>query len=390
MLSNPSQLYYNNTHNGGGVCLKGKVYKHKQGYYFVKWYDRQTKKSYYLYNYNGEKMYHPKIADKLLGQMQNDEENGIFCIDKYLTDKWVDVSKYLWEWLGAIEKTISPATYKDYHNSIKNHLGPFFKQHNCRLHEIRYDILVKLLNFIQRSGKGKMNVMMCLHSCLVYAWRSKRIPEMPPFPEKKHYRITEPEIKWLSSDRQMAIVNAIPVEHRPIFLWLKYHLRRPGEAMVIHKIDYDPELDAFIIRRSISNRREVESTKTGAVHVIPCHPEFQPYLKRLKLSFGPYLFTCNTSRMSGQRYTREIMSTLWKNACRQLGEDISLYAGMKHSSCCQFINEAKGSMSDLREITDHARLDSVKKYARMELARKRELMSRKVIPLGARKVQDAL
>jgi hypothetical protein len=62
-----------------------------------------------------------------------------------------------------------------------------------------------------------------------------------------------------------------------------------------------------------------------------------------------------------------------------------MYAGLKHSSCCQYINEKGLSMSDLQAITDHARLDSVKRYAKTEHARKRELMERKVIRLEERR-----
>jgi hypothetical protein len=79
------------------------------------------------------------------------------------------------------------------------------------------------------------------------------------------------------------------------------------------------------------------------------------------------------------------MSKLWKDACKRAGESISMYAGLKHSSCCQYINEKGLSMSDLQAITDHARLDSVKRYAKTELARKRELMERKVIRLEERR-----
>jgi hypothetical protein len=38
------------------------------------------------------------------------------------------------------------------------------------------------------------------------------------------------------------------------------------------------------------------------------------------------------------------------------------------------INEQGMALSDLQIITDHARLDSVYKYAKTEVARKRELM----------------
>jgi uncharacterized protein (UPF0371 family) len=49
-------------------------------------------------------------------------------------------------------------------------------------------------------------------------------------------------------------------------------------------------------------------------------------------------------------------------------------SGLKHSSCSQFVNEMGGALSDLQVLTDHARLDSVRRYAETQIARKRELM----------------
>jgi hypothetical protein len=68
---------------------------------------------------------------------------------------------------------------------------------------------------------------------------------------------------------------------------------------------------------------------------------------------------------------KPMKSNLWKNACERTGESISMYAGLKPSSCCQYINEKGLSMYDLQSITDHDRLDSVKRYAKTELACKR-------------------
>jgi hypothetical protein len=70
------------------------------------------------------------------------------------------------------------------------------------------------------------------------------------------------------------------------------------------------------------------------------------------------------------------LNNLWKKACEKVGEDIGLYSGLKHSSCTQYINEKGLGLSELQIITDHARLDSVKKYAKIEVARKRALMER--------------
>lgn len=366
--------------------MKGSIHFRKdRGLWLVQWYHQLDGKRYKIYRYKGELMHSRKIAQKLLSTMQGDFENGVFRIEKFTGLGWTDTIPYLWEWLEISKGDLSPATYKDYKNSIKNHLEPFFSEHPFQLHEIQYDVLRKLLNSINRSGKGKANVMYCLHACLTYAWRSKRIPDMPPFPEKKHFKIVEPTIKWLPEDRQIQIIQQIPEEHQPIFWWLKYHLRRPGEAMALHRVDYDPDHDIFIIRRSVSSRKLIARTKTGAVHIIPCHAEFKKHMAKMPVSFSPYFFTCKTSRSEGNRYTDRIMNKLWNEAAERAGESISMYSGLKHSSCSQYINEKGLSLSDLQTITDHARLESVKRYAKTEVARKRELFERKIISISKKK-----
>jgi integrase len=360
--------------------MKGTIhYRKDRGVWFVLWYDKPERKDYKIYRYKGELIYDKRIAQKLLSSMQGDTENGVFRIEKYTGKGWTDTVPYLYEWLDVVGGDISPATYKDYRNSIKNHLEPFFKEHSFQLHEIQYDVLRKLLNSIKREGKGRANVMYCLHACLTYAWRSKRIPELPPFPEKRHYRITEKTIQWLPEERQLAVLEVIPKQHQPIFYWLKYHLRRPGEAMALHRADFDREQDIFIIRRSISARKLINRTKTGVEHIIPCHSEFKPYMELMRKDISQFYFTCDNSRSDGKRYTSSIMNKIWKEACERAGETISMYDGLKHSSCSQYVNEKNMALSDLQTITDHSRLDSVRRYAKVEVSRRRELMERKVV-----------
>lgn len=210
-----------------------------------------------------------------------------------------------------------------------------------------------------------------------YAWRSRRIPEVPPFPKREDYNIVEPTIKWISEDRQMAIINAIPEIHRPIFLWLKYHLRRPSEACALKWEDYDEVNQIFTIRRSISARRVIASTKTGVEHTIPCHSDFVEHIRKIRTdTLQGYVFRNPAARKRGKRYTNESLNGIWRKSCGMVGETIDLYSGLKHSSCSQYINEKGLSMSELQIITDHKRLDSVRKYAKVEVARKRELMER--------------
>ena len=148
-------------------------------------------------------------------------------------------------------------------------------------------------------------------------------------PQKKDYRIEEKEIEWLPEGRQMAVINEISPAHRPIFLWLKLHLRRPAEAMALHRENFDPGAGVFTICRSVSARKVVDQTKTGAVHTVPCHPEFMDTAQRVYRRPGKYFFTHTLSRSDGHRYSHSTLSRLWKEACKKCGEDIRLYAGQK-------------------------------------------------------------
>jgi len=366
--------------------MKGRSYQKPNGQWYVAWY--HAGKQYKIYRYQGEMIENKRVAEKLRSVMQSDVEKGTFRIETYIKEQWSDTVEYLGGWLESIKPNVSLATYRNYKTSVTRHLAPFFGRHQIKLREIQYDVLLMLLNSIDLSGRGKSCVMKCLQTCLKHAWKSHRIQNMPPFPDKKMYRIDEPEIKWLPEDRQLAIIDAIPARHRPIFLWLKYHLRRPAEAMSLLKTDYDPLTKSFTIHRSVSSHRQVDRTKTGKVHIIPCHSAFAPYLGH-SAPFSPYFFTCGESRQVGKCYTQFIMARIWKDACADAGENIPMYAGLKHSSCCQYINEKGLSLSELQSVTDHASIDSVKRYAKMEIDRKRELMERtgKVIPMRKKENQ---
>ena len=136
--------------------MKGSIHFRKdRGYFYVSWVHKG--KPYKIYRYNGEYLYHKKLAEKLLACMQADEEGGFFRIEKYTREVPTDVIPYLNKWIELQEAHLSPATYKDYLNSVNNHLVPWFKKHPLNVHEIRYDTLCQLLADINREGKGKLN-----------------------------------------------------------------------------------------------------------------------------------------------------------------------------------------------------------------------------------------
>jgi integrase len=140
--------------------------------------------------------------------------------------------------------------------------------------------------------------------------------------------------------------------------------------------DYDEVNAVFIIRRSISAGKIVESTKTNAEHAIPCHSHFKPIMGNLGRTNWGYIFKNPRSFGEDRRYSNNSLNRIWRNACKKAGESIDLYSGLKHSSCSQYVNEKGLSLSELQMITDHKKLESVRRYADVKVARKRELMER--------------
>ena len=135
--------------------MKGSIgyAKHVKRYY-VRWYHAPEKRTIKIYKYKGQYLETQKLAEKLLATMQGDIENGVFLLEKY-TKMECDIIPYLRDWLEAVKDTLSPATYKDYKNSIENHLVPFFQTKTLQLHEIQYDTLMQLLSTIKAQARVK-------------------------------------------------------------------------------------------------------------------------------------------------------------------------------------------------------------------------------------------
>lgn len=227
----------------GTVVMKGSVFFMKdRGRWAVEWYHQPHKRSYTITRYRGEFMYHEEVARKCLAMIQGDWENYLcgyapFRIEKYLNrGQWTDVTEFYEKWMKeVIEPKRKPATVKGYWSYYRNWIKPFFEKNPVMLHEIQIHTLYRLLNSIKLTGKGKLNIMMAFHGMLDFSWRSGEIQKMPPFPKRDDYEILEPDFDWLWEKEQMAVINAIPEEHRAPILWLKYHYRRPGEACALFK-----------------------------------------------------------------------------------------------------------------------------------------------------------
>lgn len=153
--------------------------------------------------------------------------------------------------------------------------------------------------------------------------------------------------------------------------------------MALHKEDFKDGI--FEVKRGFSNRIPVDRTKTGEIHVVPMVTEFEPYLaieeeKRKRYGIiSPYFFVHPHGKKEGYHYTHTTLSMLWKAACAKVGESIDLYSGLKHSTASQLINEYGYNIHDVQMAGDWARLESVKKYAKVEVSARKAILEKKVV-----------
>jgi site-specific recombinase XerD len=129
------------------------------------------------------------------------------------------------------------------------------------------------------------------------------------------------------------------------------------------------------------NKQLVDRTKTGREQIIPCTDGFRPVLEYMTSQkvrvASPYFFVNPNGKKPGKHYTVHTLEGIWNEACKKVGEKISCYPGTKHSTCSQLINEYGYSIHEVQMVTDHARLDSVKQYAEVEVSAKQRLIDRK-------------
>ena len=160
--------------------------------------------------------------------------------------------------------------------------------------------------------------------------------------------------------------------------------------MVLKVEDYNPEDDTFMIRRGISGGQEVDFTKTKQEHTQPCHPDFKPILKEIMkhrdYPFSPYMFTCKESRHKHKRFKKEIFNSRWNKAAKEIGVDIDLYHGTRHTTLSKYANKDKLTPEQLKILAGHESVETTMKYyTKVNIETERELLAGKVIPISAKK-----
>ena len=107
---------------------------------------------------------------------------------------------------------------------------------------------------------------------------------------------------------------------------------RPGEAMALQKDCIKG--DTITIKRTFSDNRLEEKTKSKQIRYLPITENMAIILKSLPLSVSQFVFT----RSDGKPYTSKNLNKLWHWAGEVTGIKIKLYNGVRHSLGCQMLD----------------------------------------------------
>ena len=304
-----------------------------------------------IYSYQRVTFKQQDYAEDVLTIIRSEIASRSFDIRKYKKGAQLTVRAYAQKWVDSLG--LQPATIKDYRYSIRNFIGPFFKDLDVR--DVRHHHLMEFKTWLseKRAPKGVYNVMGCLKTMLTYAWRNGDIPIVPPFPRLEY---TKPPIKWLDEQTQFSVIGAIPKVDRHIFWFMAWYGVRPSEARALQKSDLQD--NHITITHSFSLDKLVNTTKTHKVKVLPRLNVFDSMMAEMPKRLSPFVFTRS---WDGMPYTQKNLNRLWNEACKKVGVTINLYNGLKHSLGMHLLEKGV-SKEMVQKIYGHSRPDMTDRY----------------------------
>ena len=355
--------------------MKGSChYDGKAKRWFVQLYWEGEKYRFWKHPQTGEPFWAKQNAEKQLSRIRTEVDEGSFNPKFWKPDSPMSVTQYALDWLKDIN--VSSKTLSDYTTSIIKYAIPFFGDKDIR--SIRYKDLVQFYRFINRSDKGKYNVMSCLRTMLRYAWRNEDIASVPPFPTLS---FELPEIEYLEFDQQEKILAQIAPKNRPIFQFMQEYGVRPGEARALCK---DCLVDGHVvIRRAFSQNELRECTKTRTVR----RYEITPFIAGVLESIPPHLSKFVFVRDDGKPYTSKNLNAIWHTACSKAGIHIKMYNAFRHSLGCQLLEQGE-DLDLVRQQLGHSKSEMTRRYAKRSISKLTNALNKRrknIIPITGEK-----
>jgi integrase len=304
----------------------------------------------------------------LSSHIQHEIENHIFDPSRYVAS---DIKKYYFEnllaqWISDKEKEAGKDQLSySYINPLKGHIRNYIKPHFIGK-DVRDIRTIDIKEFCRQlpdklAPKTQKNIINALENFFNTLLSDEILEKKPVFPR---ISVPEPAIKWCNREVQDSILNAIPDRHRFIFFFLTRQGLRPAEAVAVKWEDIDLGNGILTVKRTMSNRKIVERTKTRKVRPRLIHPDVLDILKSIPRGLpNVYLFI---NPNSGKPYLTDTLQRLWKEACKAVSVDIELYQATRHSVASMAASSGV-SIAIIKEVLGHTDIRTTQKYAHVNV-----------------------
>ena len=231
---------------------------------------------------------------------------------------------------------ISRATL-DKRRAAQKHLTWFDKM---SIREINAGHIQDWLAQMTLAPKTKRDLISELGQMFGVARERELIDRTPKLPR---VAVNQKSPAWLGEEAQNSILDELPPEHQPIFLFMMTYGCRPSEAIALNWRDVDLKNSTFTIRRTMSRRKMGSATKQRRDNPQPIVAWLAEYLGSAPRGLPDQPVFCNLLSRKNRhnperRYTLDSLGGEWKKAAGRAGyPGIRLYNGVRHSLVNQLL-----------------------------------------------------
>jgi len=293
--------------------------------------------------------------------------------ERFNPAKWTDKTKpdfsfdaLVDKWYSEKQREMTQGKLKPgYVSKLWQYIRLYFHYyHNCDVRSIftLNDFALWLPDRL--SLKYQKNIVDALQSFFIWLQDNRYISELPKF---KKIDVPEHMPKTLNFETQMKLIDFIPDDHKPIFLFMVYQGCRPSEARGL--LWGSIEDDIVTYKRTFSGERLMDSTKTRRVTPNRLFPETMLILPKRRFALD-YVFT--HGKKTKRHYSKTFLSELFRKALEAFNKHyntdlkITLYETIKHSFYTQLYNRSV-PLDDLRKWGGHTSVKTTEKYAKLDV-----------------------
>ena len=305
-------------------------------------------------------------------------------------------SDWIRQWLTESAKRVDEVTHRNYEDSAKSHVLPYFEELGVSLHGVTRPMLQTFIDLKRtkgrKDGKGGLSIVCLRHfrnilnQSLKLAVQNELIPSNPceglllPKQERR-------EFSYYSAEQLNSLLNAIKDEplYPLVYIGAYYGLRR-SELLGLQWDSIDWGANTLTVKHTVVQYQVVirkDKTKNASSRrTMPLLPEVRQMLLDLKACedenrrlFGntyddnPYIFKW----VNGKPYEPDYTSKKFKTLLRKYGFPHIRFHELRHSCASLLINQGF-NLKDVQEWLGHADIQmTANVYGHLDIARKQTI-----------------